>query len=791
MNPMRPAGIPSRVLTALTGGALLAGLIAVPAVPASAADEPSPSATAAPEPTPALSTTVNGEACGDDPGWYTGTGDYVALRWVTTFDAPTAEPAILYTVVGPDGEDMNRIPAPVDDGVAATETRLRLVHGTVYTLEVRLRADGAWAPEPAASCRFGIRQPPIVATVVPVLGAGAVYVDDEARGGVGVAGQYLVAFTRQGEAVAYEYAVKGTVGIPTTWESVSVEDGRPAVIPVVPMTAGRNYLYVRGIDQYGVRGPSRSSSFLVGTAGSTNPAPPPVTVSDVEDWLPDDGRIPLDVVLTSDLTANPMGEVVLRQGTRELGRALFDAQSETILVEQAGLGTGFQEITAEYRQFEGASTLSRTARICAASCAFTGGKATITAVDDVRLDPNLFLKVSGFTPKPTSYRYEWLRDGKVVAAGGSDEDRHYLSLPPDEGHTLTARVTAYGPRMWPKTVTTSVKIGDRKDADVCYGGKLIGSSWRETYSYCGTGDGPLGSGGSGRAFEMLVVEPWLAPGYSSSRVGESDDPNVAYWFDMAGYVQGRGWEGLKRKDDVYYIGSVGQNRRLEAFRIDDGGPMAPYYDVWYRAYTPKHGWLGWAKNGERAGTIGYGYRIESVQIRLLPKGTRPSASGTGNAPFYHKATQKQVTVQPYLRPTGWKPLVHGGSTAGLIDTAQRLNAVRVDVDGARYSGGVQVSAKVEGDGWRSYVRDTKTAGTLHRTNRTSAYKMRLTGEMAEHYDIYYRVHVAGTGWLGWAKNGAGAGTESYRYRNTAVQVVLVKKGERPLMSGYGRAAYKR
>lgn len=148
-------------------------------------------------------------------------------------------------------------------------------------------------------------------------------------------------------------------------------------------------------------------------------------------------------------------------------------------------------------------------------------------------------------------------------------------------------------------------------------------------------------------------------------------------------------------------------------------------------------------------------------------------------------------MQPYLRPAGWKSRVHGGSTAGLTDTSQRLNAVRVDVDGLRYSGGVQVSAKVEGDGWRPYVSDTKVAGTYDRTDRTSAYRMRLTGEMAKQYDIYYRVHVAGTGWLGWAKNGAGAGTESYGYRNTAVQVVLVKKGERSLMSGYGRAAYKR
>lgn len=32
-----------------------------------------------------------------------------------------------------------------------------------------------------------------------------------------------------------------------------------------------------------------------------------------------------------------------------------------------------------------------------------------------------------------------------------------------------------------------------------------------------------------------------------------------------------------------------------------------------------------------------------------------------------------------------------------------------------------------------------------------AVQLKLTGEIAEHYDIYYRVHSQTYGWLGWAK----------------------------------------
>ena len=51
----------------------------------------------------------------------------------------------------------------------------------------------------------------------------------------------------------------------------------------------------------------------------------------------------------------------------------------------------------------------------------------------------------------------------------------------------------------------------------------------------------------------------------------------------------------------------------------------------------------------------------------------------------------------------------------------------------------------------------------------------LTGDLAKHYDIYYRVHTQTYGWLDWAKNGEGAGTQGKAKRLEAIQIVLVKK----------------
>ena len=40
--------------------------------------------------------------------------------------------------------------------------------------------------------------------------------------------------------------------------------------------------------------------------------------------------------------------------------------------------------------------------------------------------------------------------------------------------------------------------------------------------------------------------------------------------------------------------------------------------------------MGWAKNGANAGTAGYSYRLEAIQIVLVPKGqSRPTATFGG------------------------------------------------------------------------------------------------------------------------------------------------------------------
>ena len=84
------------------------------------------------------------------------------------------------------------------------------------------------------------------------------------------------------------------------------------------------------------------------------------------------------------------------------------------------------------------------------------------------------------------------------------------------------------------------------------------------------------------------------------------------------------------------------------------------------------------------------------------------------------------------------------------------------------------------------------SGTSGEAKRLEGIQIYLTGEMAKHYDVYYRVHAQTYGWLDWAKNGVMAGTSGLAKRLEGIKIVLVPKGgkapgstKRPYVVGAG------
>lgn len=234
------------------------------------------------------------------------------------------------------------------------------------------------------------------------------------------------------------------------------------------------------------------------------------------------------------------------------------------------------------------------------------------------------------------------------------------------------------------------------------------------------------------------------------------------------HVQTYGWQGYV--SDSQMSGTERQSKRLEAIQIALTGDVSKYYDVYYRVHCQTYGWLGWAKNGESAGSSGISKRLEAIQIQLVEK--------NGVAP--------ESTTKPYIKPQkvdyfthvqtyGWQNTVSDGETSGTTGQSKRLEGIVISLDSPEYSGSIEYSTHVQTYGWQSYVSAGNLSGTTGESKRLEAIRIRLTGEMANQFDVYYRVHAQQYGWLGWTKNGENAGTSGFSYRLEAIQIRILPK----------------
>lgn len=254
------------------------------------------------------------------------------------------------------------------------------------------------------------------------------------------------------------------------------------------------------------------------------------------------------------------------------------------------------------------------------------------------------------------------------------------------------------------------------------------------------------------------------------------------------HIQSYGWENSWKTSDQF-SGTEGKAKRLEAIQIKLTGSDAGLFDIYYRVHAQSYGWLGWAKNGETAGTIGLGKRLEGIQIVVVPKGITPVGT-IGNS--YVERNQVIVPVnltaglvnyRTHVQSYGWQGYVSDGTVSGTSGHAKRLEGIRIELGDTSYEGGIQYITHVQSYGWQgdkenpsTWVKDGQMSGTEGEAKRLEGIRIKLYGEVAEHYDIYYRVHAQTYGWLDWACNGSDAGTAGLAKRLEAIQIVLVPKG---------------
>ncbi len=273
------------------------------------------------------------------------------------------------------------------------------------------------------------------------------------------------------------------------------------------------------------------------------------------------------------------------------------------------------------------------------------------------------------------------------------------------------------------------------------------------------------------------------------------------------HCQSYGWLPWSANGEMN--GTEGEAKRMEAIKIQLTGKHADLYDVYYRVHAQTYGWLGWAKNGAPAGTAGYAKRLEAIQIVVVKKGESidqkmgnitsanpeafvakkgdspilnyPATSNTN--PVVPGADSVNVAYKTHVQTYGWQTWKYNGQLSGTTGKSKRLEAINIELKNKDCSGDIVYTTHVQTYGWQGsetdqtkWYKNGQMAGTSGKAKRLEAIRINLTGEMAEKYDIYYRVHAQSYGWLGWAKNGAPAGTAGYAKRLEGIQIVLVPKG---------------
>ncbi len=174
-------------------------------------------------------------------------------------------------------------------------------------------------------------------------------------------------------------------------------------------------------------------------------------------------------------------------------------------------------------------------------------------------------------------------------------------------------------------------------------------------------------------------------------------------------------------------------------------------------------------------------------------------SDTNSLVHQVKPGEPSISYAVHCQKYGWMTPASDGNKAGTSGESKRLEAICISIDangatdyeGNPLTGGIRYRTHVQNYGWQDWVtsemngesvtlmiEDYKYAGTMGESKRLEGIEIELTGDIAKYYDVFYRTHVQGYGWMNAVCNGTMSGTTGESKRLEAIEISLVKKNQR-------------
>lgn len=131
----------------------------------------------------------------------------------------------------------------------------------------------------------------------------------------------------------------------------------------------------------------------------------------------------------------------------------------------------------------------------------------------------------------------------------------------------------------------------------------------------------------------------------------------------------------------------------------------------------------------------------------------------------------------------WNASSGDSIVCGMYGDGIIIESLGLELKNSIEPGSLEFQGHIQSFGWTDWIVSGGVAGEAGSGKRVEAVKIRLTGELAEAYDIYYRVYVNTMGWTAWACNGDMAGTEGLYKGIESIEVKLISKEGIPPKDG--------
>lgn len=162
------------------------------------------------------------------------------------------------------------------------------------------------------------------------------------------------------------------------------------------------------------------------------------------------------------------------------------------------------------------------------------------------------------------------------------------------------------------------------------------------------------------------------------------------------------------------------------------------------------------------------------------------------------ASEPSLSYSVNVESKGWLPASKNGEIAGTTGKGLGIKGFSVSVTNSPYSGGIEYEAAttlgyslrldalyIRGFGRGMLAGNGDVVEGYQSNQILEAFNIYLTGEIANHYEVYARAHISYFSWLNWAKaDGTNFfGSIGLGKKLEAIQLSLIKKGNKTPPTG--------